>query len=238
MDEEIMDFQWFEHVYAGQHQRRCVARRMSKLPRSSSLRCSKPNVPFFEPPFTRTPPHWRQSQLGKRWYSAAGSSWDDLQSTPLKATCVNFLDARLFWTEDWSASLGHGTRRIVILFQCRLPRRTEQPRSKSSHVHAKLLHQQETGEKGRAVAAAKNAPPVPVTEQIVQKIKSLYPADPEPPAPAQAFVSGLFITEVAGHDPYYAPQRCLDSVNKDHFDMRSEHWYDLGVLVMCKKKHT
>ena len=40
-----------------------------------------------------------------------------------------------------------------------------------------------TGEKGRALAAATNAPPVPVTEQIVQEIKSLYPTDPEPPAP-------------------------------------------------------
>ena len=43
-----------------------------------------------------------------------------------------------------------------------------------------------TGEQGRALAAARNAPPVPVTEQIVQEIKSLHPADPEPPAPVQA----------------------------------------------------
>ena len=39
-----------------------------------------------------------------------------------------------------------------------------------------------TDEKGRALAAARNAPPVPVTEQIVQEIKSLYPTDPEPPS--------------------------------------------------------
>ena len=87
------------------------------------------------------------------------------------------------------------------------------------------------------MAAAKNAPPVPVTEQIVQKIKSLYPADPEPPAPAQAFVSGLFITEVAGHVP--TTLRKMPRLSEQGpFDMRSEHWYDLGVLVMCKKKHT
>ena len=30
----------------------CVARRMSNLPRGSGLRCSKPNMPFFEPSFT------------------------------------------------------------------------------------------------------------------------------------------------------------------------------------------
>ena len=54
-----------------------------------------------------------------------------------------------------------------------------------------------SGEKGRALAAARNAPPVPVTEQIVQEIKSLHPTDPEPPAPAQAFVSNFFLSEVA-----------------------------------------
>ena len=44
-----------------------MARHMSNLPRGSGLRCSKPNMPFFEPSFTTTPPHWRQSQLGKCW---------------------------------------------------------------------------------------------------------------------------------------------------------------------------
>ena len=40
-------------------------------------------------------------------------------------------------------------------------------------------------------------PPVPVTEQIVQEIKSLHPTDPEPPAPAQTIVSDLVLSEVA-----------------------------------------
>ena len=55
----------------------CVARRMSNLPRGSGLRCSKPNTPFSEPSFTITQPLWRQSQLGKRWCSAAGSFRDE-----------------------------------------------------------------------------------------------------------------------------------------------------------------
>ena len=71
-----------------------VARRVSNLPRGSGLRCSKPNMPLFEPPFTTTPPHCRQSQLGKCWCPAAGSSWVDLKSTPLKAT------AHTFWMRD------------------------------------------------------------------------------------------------------------------------------------------
>ena len=91
----------------------CVARRMSNLPRGSGFRCSKPNMPFFEPSFTITQPLRPQSQLGKRWCSAAGSFWDDPQSTPLRAT------VHTFWMRDWSfffggglvCSLGHGTRR-------------------------------------------------------------------------------------------------------------------------------
>ena len=57
------------------------------------------------------------------------------------------------------------------------------------------------GEKGRALAAARNAPPVPVTEQIVQEIKSLYPVDPEPPAPIPDPISALFLSEVSEQVP-------------------------------------
>ena len=189
----------------------CVARRMSNLPRGSGLRCSKPNMPFFEPSFTTTPPHWRQSQLGKRWCSAAGSFWDDPQSTPLRTT------AHTFWMRDWSSfglriGLLSGPWYVpnVMLLQCRR-RHAEQMQSRVRKV-ATLAR---TGEKGRALAAARNAPPVPVTEQIVQEIKSLYPADPEPPAPAQAFVSGQFMSEVAEHVPPHS-ERCHDSVNQDY----------------------
>ena len=88
----------------------------------------------------------------------------------------------------------------VTLLQCRT-RRAGQKSSKCSHVFAKLLHWRVPVKKGRALAAARNALPVPVTEQIVQEIKSLYPADPEPPAPASAPVSALFLSEVAEHVP-------------------------------------
>ena len=71
-----------------------------------------------------------------------------------------------------------------------------------------------TGEQGRALAAARNAPPVP-TEPIVQEIKSLHPADPEPPAPVEAPVSALFLSEVAGA----------------HHHHISQNWYDFGSLA-------
>ena len=144
-----------------------VARRMSNLPRGSGLRCSKPNMPFFEPSFTTTPPHWRQSQLGKRWCSAAGSSWDDLQSTPLIAT------AHTFWMRDWSSFGLRSALWAMVRAECDVApvqnttRRTDKQQMQSRV--REVATQARTGEKGRARAAARNAPPVPVTEQIVQE---------------------------------------------------------------------
>ena len=57
-------------------------------------------------------------------------------------------------------------------------RRTEKQQTQSRIRKVATLAR--AGEKGRALAAARNAPPVPVTEQIVQEIKSLYPVDPGP----------------------------------------------------------
>ena len=49
-------------------------------------------------------------------------------------------------------------------------------------------------------------PPVPVTEHIVQEIKSLYPVDPEPPATISDPISALFLSEVAEAGPIYASE--------------------------------
>ena len=87
-----------------------------------------------------------------------------------------------------------------------------------------------TGEKGRALAAARNAPPVPVTKQIVQEIKSLYPADPEPPVPASAPISALFLSEVAEQVP--STLRKMPRLSDPGpLGMRAEHWYDFGSLA-------
>ena len=87
-----------------------------------------------------------------------------------------------------------------------------------------------TGEKGRALAAARNAPLVPVTEQIVQEIKSLYRPDPEPPAPGQAPVSALFLSEVDEHVP--ATLRKMPRLSEPGpLGMRAEHWFEFGSLA-------
>ena len=117
----------------------------------------------------------------------------------------------------------------VMLLRCKT-RHAERISSKCSHVFAKLLHWRVLVKKGRALAAARNAPPVPVTEQIVQEIKSLYPADPEPPAPVSAPVSALFLSEVAEHVP--TTLRKMPRLSEPGpLGMHAEHWYDFGSLA-------
>ena len=208
----------------------CVAQRMSNLPRGSDLRCSRPNMPFSEPSFTTTPPHWHQSQLGKCLCSVAGSSWVGLQSMPLTAT------AHTLWMYD-SSSSGLRTGLLsgpwyvlnVMLLLCRTRRAGTEKQQIQSRIR-KVATLARTGEKGRALAAARNALPVPVTEQIVQEIKSLYPTDPEPPAPASAQISALFLSEVAEQVP--STLRKMPRLSEPGpLGMRAEHWYDFGFLA-------
>ena len=119
-----------------------------------------------------------QNQPGKRWCLAAGSSWDDPAVNASGSNCAHFpgtLGWSLFWAEDWSALWA------MVRSECRCrsnakPRRAGQKSSKSSHVFAKLLHWPVLVKKEELWRLPEMPPPVPVTEQIVQEIKSLYPA--------------------------------------------------------------
>ena len=122
MDEEIMDFQWLEHVTW------------------DSIKDLRGTTYVQPPTFTTTQPLRPQNQPGKRWCLAAGSSWDDLQSMPLRATVSTT------WTLGWSLfglkiGLLSGPWYVlnVMLLRCRT-RRAGQKSSKCSHVFAKLLH--------------------------------------------------------------------------------------------------
>ena len=99
----------------------------------------------------------------------------------------------LFGAEDWSAFWTTVRAGCDVAPVQNKTRRTVKQQMQSRV--RKVATQARTGEKRRALAAARNAPPVPVTEHIVQENRSLYPADKEPLA--QAFVSGLFMSEVA-----------------------------------------
>ena len=141
--EHRMHYDWTSsgsNMLHGTASKTCVAQRTSNLPRGSNLRCSKPNMPSFELLLTTTQPLRPQNQLGKRWCLAAGSSWDDLQSMPLRATVPTT------WTRGWSffglkIGLLSGPWYVlnVTSLQCRT-RRAGQISSKCSPVFAKLLH--------------------------------------------------------------------------------------------------
>ena len=139
----------------GQHQRLTWHDVCPTSHEVQGLRCSKPNMPSFEPSFTTSPPHWRQSQLGKRWCSAAGRSWDDLQLTPLKATAHTSLDARLelFWAEEWSALWTMVRAECDVAPVQNTTRRTDKQQMQSRV--RKVATQARTGEKGRNLAAGR-----------------------------------------------------------------------------------
>ena len=187
-------------------------------------------MPSYVQSFTTTLPHWHQSQLGKRLFSAAGSFWDDLLSMTSESNCAHYLDVRLelFWAKDWSALWATARAECDIAPVQNATRRTA-TQQKQSRVR-KVAAFARTGGKVRALAAARNARPVPVTEQIVQEIKSLYPIDPEPPALAQAFVSGIFLSEVAEHIPTTLHKMPRLS-EPGPLGMRAVHWYDFGSLA-------
>ena len=149
------------------------------------------------------------------------SSWLLLGRPAVNASesnCAHFLDARLelFWAL-W----------VMVRAECDVaPVQTTTRRTDKQQMQSrvrKVATSARTGEKGRALAAARNAPPVPVTEQIVQEIKSLYPADPEPPAPVQAPVSALFLSTTLRKMPRPSEPGPLG--------MRAEHWYEFGSLA-------
>ena len=193
MDEEIMDFPWFEHVTWDSIKDLRGTTYVQHLPRDSSLLCSKPNMPFSEPSFTTTQPLWPQSQLGKRWYSAAGSFWNDPQSTLLRAT------AHTFWVRDWSffglrTGLLSGPWYVpnVMLLQ-RRTRRAERTSSKCSHMFAKLLRQR--------VLVKKDEP-----QQLPETHHQLL-CQPQ----CQPYSCLKWLSMSLLHS-----ERCHDSVNQDH----------------------
>ena len=162
------------------------------------------------------------------WKALVLSSWLLLGRPAVNTSESNCARLELFWAEDWSALWA------IVRAKCDVaPVQNSTRRSDKQQIQSrfrKVATLARTGERGRGLAADRNAPPVPVTEQIVQEIKSLYPADPEPPAPAQAPVSVLFLSEVAEHVP--TTLRKMPRLSEPGpLRMRAEHWYDFGSLA-------
>ena len=181
MDDEIMDFQWFDNIpwdsikdLRGTTQIQPPTRFKFALQQAQHaiLRAIMHNNPSS----LASEPAWKASVL---------RSWLLLRRPAVNASesnCAHYLDARLdlFWAEDWPALWA------TVRAECDVaPFHSATRRTTTEQKHARIRKgatHARSGEKGRALAAARNAPPVPVTEQIVQEIKSPYPTDPEPPA--------------------------------------------------------
>ena len=105
----------------------------------------------------------------------------------------------LFWSEVWLAlwALVRAECDVASVVQARSKTKAEQTETRVRKV-ARL---DRAGETGRALAAARYAPPVPVTRDIVQESTSLYPVDPDPANPSTAQVSHVFIFQIAEFNP-------------------------------------
>ena len=172
MDEEIMDFQWFEHVTWDSIKDLC------------GTTCVQPPTRFrfalqqAQHAILRAIVHNDPTSPASEsaWKALVLSSWLLLGRPAVNASesnCAQLLDARLelFWAEDWSALWAMVRAECDVAPVQNTTRRTDKQQMQSRVRKVATLAR--TGGKGRALAAARNAPPVPVTEQIVQEIKSL-----------------------------------------------------------------
>ena len=92
--------------------------------------------------------------------------------------CASFLEARLdlFWSEDWPAlwALARAECDVPPIAQTRSRTKAEQTEARVRKV-ATLAR---AGEKGRALATARNAPPVHATRDIVKRMPRLSELGP------------------------------------------------------------
>ena len=113
MDEEIMDFQWFDYVT------------WDSIKDLRGTTCVQPPTRFrfalqqAQHAIFRAIIHNNPTSLASEsaWKALVLSSWlllDDPQSTPLRATAHTpwMLDWSFFGAEDWSASLGRDMHRM------------------------------------------------------------------------------------------------------------------------------
>ena len=117
----------------------------------------------------------------------------------------------------------------VMLPRCRT-RCAERTSSRCSHVSAKLLLWRVPGKKEEPWQLPETRPQFQSPNKLFKRSKSLYPADPEPLAPASTPISVLFLSEVAEHVPTTL-RRMPRLSEPGPLGMRAEHWYDFGSLA-------
>ena len=227
LDDEIMDFHWFTSVpwtkikdlrgttYVQPPTRLRFALQQAQHAILRAIMHHGPSSPDSE----------------SAWKVLILSSWL-LLGRPVEnasdANCTNCMEARLdpFWSEEWPAlwAMVRAECDVTTATQKRTRTKAEQTETRIRNV-ATLAR---AGEKGRALAAARNALPVPVTQDIVQEIKNLYPVDPDPATPLNKQITHIFLFDIADCIPHTL-KRMPRISEPGPLGMRAEHWYDFGT---------
>ena len=144
------------------------------------------------------------------------------------ANCASHMEARLdlFWSEEWRALWAMVRAECDVTTATRKRTRTQAEQTETRIRKVATLAR--AGEKGRALAAARNAPPVLVTQDKVQEITSLYPVDPDPAIPLNNEITHIFLFDIADHIPL-TPKRMPRLSEPGPLGMRAERWYDFGT---------
>ena len=228
MEEEIMDFQWFDNIPWD-----------SIKDDLRGATCAQPPPRFkfalqqAQHAVLRAIMHNNPSSLVSEpaWKALVLSSWLLLGRPAVNASesnCAHYLDARLdlFWAEDWPAlwAMVRAECDVAPVHSTTRRTTTEQEQSRIRKV-ATLAR---SGATGRAPAAVSNAPPVPVTEQIVQESPPKRPTQNLPLLPRH-----LCQTFSCQKWPSSSPPtlRKMPRLSEPApLGMRAERWYDFGVL--------
>ena len=174
MDEVIMDFQWFDQVswdsikdlrgttYVQPPTRFKFALQQAQHAILRAITHNSPSSPASE----------------SAWKALILSSWLLLGRPAVHASessCAHFLDARLelFWAEDWSALWTMVRAECDVVPVQNSVRRTEKQQTQSRIRKVATLAR--AGEKGRALAAARNAPQFQLLNKLFKKLRASTP---------------------------------------------------------------
>ena len=166
--------------------------------RDSGSHSNKPSMPSSAPSCITVLPHQLLSQHGRFLCLAVGFSWDALLSKPQRAT------VRISWKLD-STSSGPKTGLLsgpwyvlnATLLLSSATHANQLPNRNSQSRVRKVATLAQSGERGRALAAARNAPLSQSLNRLYTEIKSLYPVGLDPAVAVQIPVSNLFLSQVA-----------------------------------------
>lgn len=167
------------------------------------------------------------------WKLLVLSSWLLLGKLAGKDTaqnCAGHFDERLslFWNEDWATLWG------IIKGECgqalaRANKQTEEERRNTQVKRVSTLAR--AGERGRALAAACQAPPERCTKEVLKEIRQMYLSDPDPAVPITGVtISALFHNLVAAQVPSTLKQMPRLS-EPGPLGMRAEHWFSFSTQV-------